>query len=356
MPPKKFQSESSKPSIQLIEIDKIRRDGGTQPRTELSDDVVADYAEDMKQGLTFPPVTVFFDGDEYWLADGFHRVQAKQIEGVKEVSAEVHFGTKRDAVLYAVGANSTHGFRRTNADKHNSVMRLLRDPEWSQWSNREIARQCKVDEKTVRNIRKSLGAENPHPSTSTNILPQGVFVETDRTNIGNKPLEEGIAPIRRRKKKQPLSPSSPVTDTKAVKKGDTWKLGKSHYLFCGDFESSIFQDLLPSQITLLLFFPRETKPWLSEKPDKVHNSLSFYTSYGDDIDLKNLRLMLENCLCTTTEADDSIVVNNLPDPLLFILIESLYCHCYCAEPDPQRCTEALNAWIAIKQPVKKLST
>jgi len=33
------------------------------------------------------------------------------------------------------------------------VQQVLDDPEWSQWNNREIARRCQVDEKTVRNIR-----------------------------------------------------------------------------------------------------------------------------------------------------------------------------------------------------------
>lgn len=354
MPPKKHQKESSKFSIKLVEIANIRRDGDTQPRTELSNDVVADYAEDMKKGAEFPPVTVFFDGNEYWLADGFHRVQAKWIEGIQEVSAEVHVGTQRDAILFAVGANSTHGLRRTNADKHNAVVRLLRDNEWGQWSNREIARQCQVDEKTVRNIRKKLGAENPHPDLSSTELEQGRITEIDTANINIKPPEEEKPLMRRRTKKQHIVSDFPSIDAKTVKKGDTWKLGKSHYLYCGEFKSSKFQAHLPSQITLLLLFPQTADPWLSKKPDNVQNYLSFYTSYGDDIDLKDLRSMIESCLSTTTDADDPVITINLPDPLLFMLMESLFCRCYCAEPDPQRCTDALTAWAATNQPVKKL--
>lgn len=354
MPPKKHQKESPKSSIKLIEIAKIRRDGDTQPRTELSNDVVADYAEDMKKGAEFPPVTVFFDGNEYWLADGFHRVQAKWIEGIKEVRAEVHVGTQRDAILYAVGANATHGLRRTNADKHNAVVRLLRDNEWSQWSNREIARQCLVDEKTVRNIRKKLGAENPHPDPGSTELEQESITEIEAVDAKGKSHEEDKPPMRRRTKKQNIDPVTPIVVTKTVKKGDTWKLGKSHYLYCGEFESSKFQALLPSQIPLLLFFPRKTDPWLNKKQNNVQNYFSFYTSYGDDIDLSALRSMIESCLSTTTDADDPVITINLPDPLLFMLMESLYCHCYCAESNPQRCTDALTAWAATNQTVKKL--
>lgn len=354
MPPKKHQKESSKSSIKLIEIANIRRDGGTQPRTELSNDVVTDYAEAMKKGAEFPPVTVFFDGNEYWLADGFHRVQAKWMEGIKGVSAEVHVGTQRDAILYAVGANATHGLRRTNADKHNAVVRLLRDNEWSQWSNREIARQCQVDEKTVRNIRKKLGADFPHPELSSTELEQESITEIAAADARGKHPKEEKPPMRRRTKKQHIVPVTPIVETKTVKEGDTWKLGKSHYLYCGEFKSSKFQAILPSQITLLLFFPRKTDPWINKKPNNVQNYFSFYTSYGDDIDLSALRSMIESCLSTTTDADDPVITINLPDPLLFMLMESLYCHCYCAESSPQRCTDALSAWTATNQTVKKL--
>jgi len=55
---------------------RIRIDGGTQPRAALLIDVMEDYAEQMRNGVEFPPITVFFDGKEYWLADGFHRLGA----------------------------------------------------------------------------------------------------------------------------------------------------------------------------------------------------------------------------------------------------------------------------------------
>lgn len=61
----------------------------------------------------------------------------------------------RDAILFSVGVNSSHGLRRTNADKRRSVMRLLDDAEWSTWSDREIARRCGVSQPFVGNLRPS---------------------------------------------------------------------------------------------------------------------------------------------------------------------------------------------------------
>ena len=62
-----------------LAINLIRLDGGTQPRAEVNGPTVADYAEDMLAGASFPPVTVFYDGAHYWLADGFHRCLARKL-------------------------------------------------------------------------------------------------------------------------------------------------------------------------------------------------------------------------------------------------------------------------------------
>lgn len=355
MPPKETKRESS---IQSIAISRIRMDGGTQPRAQLFEHVVVEYCEDMKQGATFPPVIIYYDGEEYWLADGFHRVRAKEATGAKEITAEVYFGTQRDAVLYAVGANAAHGMRRTNADKRRSVERLLRDYEWKKWSDNEIARQAYVSQPFVSKLRAEIYSNSFDSDFSIRTVKRsGKTFPVDTTNIGQSSSSQFSKTSKRQRTRKQVNTSTQkplVTEPKRVVKGDIWKLGKFHYLFCGEYESNKFQKLLPSEIALLLFFPRKTKPWLQEKPKNVLNTLSFYTSYGEDIDLRNLRLIVENCLSTTTEADDSVIVLNLPDPSLFILMESLYCLCYCAEPDPQRCTDALTAWAAIKQPVKKL--
>ena len=353
----------SEPSIQSVAIAKIRMDGGTQPRAQLFEEVVTEYAEDMQQGAIFPPVIVYYDGKEYWLADGFHRVRAREAIGSKEVTADVRLGTQRDAVLYAVGANAAHGLRRTNADKHRAVKRLLRDKEWMKWSNREIARRCGVANSFVGRIRNSLSASKEQIGSDSDGLglnPSkrlakrgGTVFEMDTTNIRNRPkIKETLK--RSRAKKQPTLPKSIEIKPPEVKEGDIWKLGGSHYLFCGDTYSSKFQKLFPSEVALLLYFPRQREDWTQAITLKAQSTLLFHTFYGEDIDLKNLRKIIENCLSTTTDADDSIIVVNIADPLLFILMESLFCSCYCAEPDPQRCTDALAAWAAINQTMKKL--
>jgi len=139
-----------------LPIQEITRDWQCQPRAYLTPAVIDQYAEAMTEGATFPPVVVFREGETHWLVDGFHRVAAAEQTGRNDVNCEIREGTFRDAVLYSVGANATHGLQRTSHDKREAVDRLLEDPEWSQWSDREIARRCNVSHTFVQNYKKSL--------------------------------------------------------------------------------------------------------------------------------------------------------------------------------------------------------
>jgi hypothetical protein len=145
---------------QLIPLASIRTDDGCQARVKIRPAIVREYAQAMTQqqgegGLRFPPVVLFTDGTNHWLSDGFHRVLAARAAGLSEILADVHPGTQRAALLYALSTNTEHGLPRTNADKRKAVALLLSDSEWSQWSDREIARRCQVGNRLVSGMRKS---------------------------------------------------------------------------------------------------------------------------------------------------------------------------------------------------------
>ena len=168
--------------LETVALDHIRTDGGTQPREYLNELVLSEYTEALAFGAEFPPLTLFYDGSHYWLADGFHRFFAAKKHGAASVAAEIRQGTRRDAVLYAAGANATHGLRRTNADKRRAVLTLLKDEEWQRWSNREIARQCGVTHTFVGKLRTELvgelspelaeNASAPSPAPVSSTLPE----------------------------------------------------------------------------------------------------------------------------------------------------------------------------------------
>ncbi len=172
-----------------LEVSVIRRDGGTQPRALINPFQVDEYAADMAAGATFPPVVVFNDGSEYWLADGFHRVAAAEKAGFRSVCVDVRQGTRRDAVLYSVGANSAHGLRRTNEDKHRAVLTLLQDEEWRQWSNVEIARRCGVSHTFVNSLRS---LETVSSDARTYTTKHGTVAVMNTAAIGRQSLADEV--------------------------------------------------------------------------------------------------------------------------------------------------------------------
>lgn len=169
-----------------IKVSQIRTDGGTQPRAQLNYITVAEYAESIEDGATFPPVEVMYDGSDYWLWDGFHRLDAHKKAGCTAIRANVKQGTRRDAVLASVGANNSHGLRRTNDDKRRAVMTLLNDAEWVKWSDREIARRCAVGNNLVSEMRKSiLSSDDSMNNGRTFVHPKtGQPTTMNTTNIG----------------------------------------------------------------------------------------------------------------------------------------------------------------------------
>lgn len=142
-----------------IPITNIRLDGGTQPRAALDFGTIEDYAEAMRAGITFPPVTVFYDGTDYWLADGFHRVKAAYAAGQDTIACEVHQGTLNDAQWFSFSANRANGLRRTNDDKQRAVRAALQHPNGVQLSNSQIAAHVGVTEGTIRNWRQKLTSQ-----------------------------------------------------------------------------------------------------------------------------------------------------------------------------------------------------
>jgi hypothetical protein len=125
----------------------------------------------MRAGDKYPAVDVYLDAAQdppvYWLADGFHRLDAADDAGLEEFDADVYNGDRRAALLHSLGANKNHGLRRSRADARKAVERMLRDAEWSTWSDREIGRQVGVDHKTVAKVRADLTGEIPQSTIRT---------------------------------------------------------------------------------------------------------------------------------------------------------------------------------------------
>lgn len=142
-----------------IEIKRIKADPAFQFRAAVNPEIVAQYAEAMGEGATFPPVQLYQVGEELLLVDGWHRLEAARKTKAKQIDAEVTKGTRGEALKAAIGANATHGLARTNEDKRRAVAALLMDPELCRLSAREAAAVAGVSHVYIVKQRERYGVE-----------------------------------------------------------------------------------------------------------------------------------------------------------------------------------------------------
>lgn len=174
----------------MIKVEEIKVDDRTQPRASLDSATVAEYMERMQkpqnggpirdlEDRPFEPIKVFRDGDVYWLADGFHRVEAALKKRISVIQADVESGTLRDAIRFSLSANARHGLRRTNADKRRAVERALCDEEWVKLSDNKLGKMCAVSRPFVGKVRAELERVGTISVQSTRIDAQGNEYEVD---------------------------------------------------------------------------------------------------------------------------------------------------------------------------------
>jgi hypothetical protein len=144
-----------------LRIDQIQILDELQSRASTDWKHVDELVELLQSGGQFKDHPVVFrqrpDGDEYFLADGFHRVHAYLKAGIESAMFDVRAGGTtafRLAKLWSIQSNITHGLRRSNADKRRAVEMLLADEEWSAKSDRWIAETAGVSHHTVANVKQ----------------------------------------------------------------------------------------------------------------------------------------------------------------------------------------------------------
>ena len=124
--------------IKVIAITEICTDGGTQQRL-VDKDVMARYAELMKDGVKFPPVSIITDGKSNFLVDGNHRIKAAEKLNKTNIEANIEQGTQREAIWLSFSANKDSGFPRQPGTGKEIILKILADKEWAKTSITKIA-------------------------------------------------------------------------------------------------------------------------------------------------------------------------------------------------------------------------
>jgi hypothetical protein len=169
--------------IERIKLQKIRLDGGTQPRKEIDEPMVQHYTEILLEGKDkFPPIELWFDGKDYWPSDGFHRYFAHKRAGFLDIESNINNGTRRDAFTACLKANSKHGKPRTPEERRYAVQMAIEDIEYGETPDSYIAELCDVSLATVSRVRKLLGLER-----TTIVDKNGRRVDVSKTGRPSAP-------------------------------------------------------------------------------------------------------------------------------------------------------------------------
>ncbi len=167
-------------------------------RVAENDTVVTEYAEAMNRGAAFPPITVFSDGHEYWLADGFHRLKAALQVGQDSIACELREGSLDDAREFACRANLNHGLQRTCDDKRRAVTEYLKISQNENLSNNEIGKRLAVSHHFVQTIRAGLGLKpslRAHVGVGGKDKKIGTFQSKEAKSTKNvNPGKTGVVP------------------------------------------------------------------------------------------------------------------------------------------------------------------
>ena len=154
--------------IKTVRLSELKIKNTLQPRITTDYLIANDYAEAMKQGQGFPPLSAIWDGETYWLWDGYHRKLAAEQAGIDEFQIDVAEGTLQDAEWLALSANVTHGFRRSNEDKRRAIKLAFECPSGKSKTDAEIATHIGVAVATVSKYnpnRVNFQSESLHESS-----------------------------------------------------------------------------------------------------------------------------------------------------------------------------------------------
>ena len=174
LPPK---GSGQGPVRERLALNSLVTDGGTQVRSEISDETVDRYAEALGREERFPPVVVFRDKGTDVLADGFHRVRAYQKAGRSEIEADVYQGGRDEALWFALGANRAHGQGLSGDDKRRAIEIAYK--AWPDVSQVQIAKQVGCAQQYVGRIRAQL--------TTSGKLPDRVVGRDGRERPATRP-------------------------------------------------------------------------------------------------------------------------------------------------------------------------
>lgn len=175
-----------------VALEDIELDERCQARVALDEDTIDTYADLLEDGVDMGPLKVWELDGVLYLVDGWHRFSAHVQIGKPFVRVRIVGSSNEieDATKAALGANQTHGLRRTRADRRRCVELALEAELYEDLgSNRAMARDLGVSEGLIRKVRKERREkEQPGATDKT----EGAYVRTEDPTDPDLEIEDSV--------------------------------------------------------------------------------------------------------------------------------------------------------------------
>lgn len=151
---------------EVVKLSKLTLDVRLQPRIGTCEITAQTYVDIyVNDKSPFPPISAFRDKDNpdiLWLVDGFHRVMAAKMIGLKEIPCFIYEGAFEDAMVFAIAAN-THPLSKplTPDDKAKAMDMLFRSlPDARKWKCGRLAQYISYSHASLRVKRREWCVKN----------------------------------------------------------------------------------------------------------------------------------------------------------------------------------------------------
>lgn len=153
--------ESTDSDKLLLDLIKIHTEDSIKPRLKLDQRWIEALATAIRQDRKLPPVVCFYDGNYYWLADGFDFLEAAKLAEQKTILADIRQGSLQDAISYSKSGSRRNQEKQQVVDRFLDLLESMGEEEKKYWSNKEIGAYCAVSNTYVSQRMRNFGYKQP---------------------------------------------------------------------------------------------------------------------------------------------------------------------------------------------------
>jgi hypothetical protein len=125
-------------SVDILSIEPLIKETEIFPN---SPEIVSGWVQLIEPTKESSPMKVCFDGEKYWLFDGYHRLEAMKSLGFNRCDVIINRGDRRDALRRYINdkLKGKKTFAQSKVFKHCMKL-IIEDPVWSAQADDELSR------------------------------------------------------------------------------------------------------------------------------------------------------------------------------------------------------------------------